>query len=232
MDAALIWSLLTLANPNNISDNISKVYVLFSNHLDIGCTENSNGSTSGAVCLFNVPLPRALQRTAPSCNWQVVNEYFSQHFPAAIVTVQRARDQGKIPYRWMTHSWLATAYRNCNNTKINTRGPGFPSDVTCPTPAAVASFEAAARRGDISWHAFPFNAEPELFTPELFDAALNLTFEQDAAVGHAPRRTLSQRDVPGPGGHSSAGKAWRGGGLRRRELAGGAVGGATHLLVA
>ena len=29
------------------------------------------------------------------------------------------------------------------------------------------------RRGDINYHAFPFNSEPEIFTPELFDAALN-----------------------------------------------------------
>ena len=53
------------------------------------------------------------------------------------------------------------------------------------------------RFADIGWHAFPFNAEPELFTPALFDAALNLTFAEDRHFGHPPRRTLSQRDVPG-----------------------------------
>ena len=90
-------------------------------------------------------------------------------------------------------SWLVDAYRHCNATKINTRGPAFPSDVVCPNATAVAKFNEAVRRGDITYHAFPFNAEPELFTPELFDAALNLTFAQDAFYGHPKRRTLSQR---------------------------------------
>ena len=171
----LLMPLLVLVGVAAASSNISKVYVVFSNHLDIGFTENRNGSTSGAV----------------------VSDYFFKHFPAAIATAEQARAKGSRPYKWMTQAWLVAAYRNCNSTKINRYGPGFPSDVLCPSPAELAAFEAAVRRGDIGWHAFPFNAEPELFTPELFDAALNLTFEQDSWAGHAPRRTLSQRDVPG-----------------------------------
>lgn len=159
----------------NSSAHIKKVYIVFSNHFDCGYTLNVNGSTSGAV----------------------INQYFHHHFPAAIVTANEARAKGGKPYKWMTQSWLVAAYRNCPATKVNRRGPSFPSDVVCPSPAAVQAFEAAVRRGDIVWHAFPFNGEPELFTPELFDAALNLTFEQDAYFGHAKRRTLSQRDVPG-----------------------------------
>ena len=156
-------------------ESIRKVYVLFSNHLDIGYTMNVNGSTSGAV----------------------VNEYFTQHFPAAVAVAAEARAKGARPYKWMTQSWLVSAYRNCAQTNINMHGPGFPSELHCPNATALAAFEAAVRLGDISWHAFPFNAEPELFTPELFDSALNLTFEEDAHFGHPRRRTLSQRDVPG-----------------------------------
>ncbi len=89
----------------------------------------------------------------------------------------------------MTQSWLVDLFLNCADTPVD--------DVVCPNATAVAAFDAAVRRGDINWHAFPFNAEPELFTPELFDAALNMTFRADARYGHAPRRTLSQRDVPG-----------------------------------
>jgi hypothetical protein len=73
----------------------------------------------------------------------------------------------------------------------------MPSDLVCPNATALANFEAAVKRGDITYHAFPFNAEPEMFTPELFDAALNLTFDEDDYFGHPRRRTLSQRDVPG-----------------------------------
>lgn len=42
-----------------------------------------------------------------------------------------------------------------------------------------------------------FNAEPELYDPGLFCAALNLTFTEDDYFGHPHRMTLSQRDVPG-----------------------------------
>jgi hypothetical protein len=156
-------------------DAIRKVFVVFSNHLDIGYTENRNGSSAAAV----------------------VNDYFSKHIPKAIETSEKARAQGARPYRWMTHSWIIDAFRFCNDTRMNIQGPTFPSDLTCPSDAALARLEAAARRGDIGWHAFPFNGEPELFTPALFDAALNLTFRQDAHFGRPSRRTLSQRDVPG-----------------------------------
>jgi hypothetical protein len=155
-------------------DPIKKVYVLFSNHLDIGYTMNENGSTSGAV----------------------INEYFTKHFPSAVEVAAQARARGERPYRWMTQSWLVSAYRHCAQTNISML-PGSPSELRCPNATALSAFSAAARRGDISWHAFPFNAEPELFTPELFDAALNLTFAEDRFFGHRPRRTLSQRDVPG-----------------------------------
>ena len=157
------------------NDNISKVYIVFSNHFDNGYTLNQNGSTSGAV----------------------INQYFHEHFPKAIAVANEVRAQKGKPYKWMTQSWLVDVYRNCNATRVNTLGPKYPSDLKCPNASAIQAFEEAVKRGDINWHAFPFNAEPELFTPELFDAALNLTFAQDAYFGHAPRKTLSQRDVPG-----------------------------------
>ena len=48
-----------------------------------------------------------------------------------------------------------------------------------------------------TWHAFPFNAEPETLSPELFDAALNLTFAEDDYFGLPHKKTFSVRDVPG-----------------------------------
>ena len=172
--AVLLQIFLQQAKANG-ADNISKVYIVFSNHFDCGYTKDVNGSTSGAV----------------------VNQYFHEHFPAAIAVANEARSKKGKPYKWMTQAWLVDVYRNCNMTNINTHGPDHPSDLICPNSTAVLAFEAAVRRGDINWHAFPFNSEPELFTPELFDAALNMTFAQDAYFGHSPRQTLSQRDVPG-----------------------------------
>ena len=155
---------------------IRKVYIVFSNHFDAGYTLNENGSTTGAV----------------------INQYFHEHFPRAIATAKHQRENtpGR-PYKWMTQSWLVDAFLNCGHAKINRYGPSAPSDVRCPNAPAVENFKNAVRHGDIVWHAFPFNAEPELFTAELFDAALNLTFRQDDFFAKKRRKTLSQRDVPG-----------------------------------
>lgn len=151
-----------------------KVYVLFSNHLDVGYTIlEPNGSCAAAV----------------------VNQYFDHHIPQAIATANAFRN-GTDRYKWMAHSWLASVYRNCPETIVNIEG-GPQQTLHCPTKSQLADFDAAAKRGDITWHAFPFNAEPELMDPSLLDAALRLTFEQDALVGHARRITYSQRDVPG-----------------------------------
>ena len=153
---------------------IDKVYVVFSNHLDVGYTLNRNGSSAGAV----------------------INEYFHSHFPKAIATGRQARAAG-WQYRWMTQSWLVSAFRHCGSTRVNVHGPGHKTDVICPNASAVAAFEEAVRSGDIVWHALPFNAEPELVSKEVFEAMLNLTFAEDADAGHLRRRSMSQRDVPG-----------------------------------
>lgn len=100
-------------------------------------------------------------------------------------------------YRWMTQSWLVSMYRHCQDSVLNILGPGHPTDLVCPNASALASFEAAVRRGDITWHAFPHNAEPELYDREFFTRGLQITFEEDAYYDHPRRRTLSQRDVPG-----------------------------------
>lgn len=89
-------------------------------------------------------------------------------------------------------------FRHCNTSTVNiVAGPGKASDLQCPTPEALAAFDKAARSGVINWHAFPFNAEPEVYDPSLFEASLNLTFTEDEHYGQAHRMTYSQRDVPG-----------------------------------
>ena len=153
---------------------ISTVYVLFSNHLDVGYTQNENGSCAGAV----------------------VNQYFTQHFPKAINTSREFRSKTNRTYRWMTQSWLVDVYRHCDKTVINRFG-GPSSDLICPTEEELAAFEEVVKLGDVVWHAFPHNAEPEMYDEGLFLSALNLTFRQDDYYGHPHRLTLSQRDVPG-----------------------------------
>ena len=55
----------------------------------------------------------------------------------------------------------------------------------------------AIQRGDITWHAFPHNAELEAAVRTVIRAGLNLTHDLDRRFGLPPKATLSQRDVPG-----------------------------------
>lgn len=74
-------------------------------------------------------------------------------------------------------------YRHCNESKVNRFGPSFATDLHCPNATALAAFEAAVKRNDIGWHAFPHNAEPEMYDPSLFLASLNITFREDEYYG-------------------------------------------------
>ncbi|GAB4813534.1 hypothetical protein N2152v2_000580 [Parachlorella kessleri] len=58
-------------------------------------------------------------------------------------------------------------------------------------------FEEAVQRGDITWHAFPHNAQLELFDPGLLEYAVQLTHGLDERFGLPRKLTMSQRDVPG-----------------------------------
>lgn len=69
----------------------------------------------------------------------------------------------------------------------------------------------AINRGDIAWHAFPFNGEAELLDPSLFAQGFSIAHDlvsslttintinnvQDTKFGKNKTITMSQRDVPG-----------------------------------
>lgn len=69
--------------------------------------------------------------------------------------------------------------------------------LNCPTNAEVSEFETAVAAGEITWHAFPHNAELEAGTAEVIAAGLEVTHRLDKKFGLPPKATLSQRDVPG-----------------------------------
>ena len=157
--------------------SVSTVHVIISNHLDVG---------------FN---------TVGTDPWRwlaadVLDEYFRTYFPRAL---QVARDlaamvaNGTNPHNdtltWTTHPWLVSLYLDC------------PPDMGyyCPTEEEKAAFIGGVQDRTVTWHAFPFNGEMELLTPDLLHFAVELA--RDLAVrtkrpGPLPN-TVSQRDVPG-----------------------------------
>mmetsp|Transcript_35724 Transcript_35724/g.93375 ORF Transcript_35724/g.93375 Transcript_35724/m.93375 type:complete len:832 (-) Transcript_35724:153-2648(-) len=123
----------------------------------------------------------------------IVNRYFDHHFPLAIQVGQELRaqyaGQRTVPNRlnFMFQSWVVSMYLDCP------AGMGF----HCPNTAQITAFEAAVAAGDITWHAFPHNAELEMMDPSLIEAGLALTWALDTRFNLPRKQTLSQRDVPG-----------------------------------
>jgi hypothetical protein len=154
---------------------VEQVFIVFSTHLDVGYTINKNGSCAGAVG----------------------NQWFGQLLDAVDTAEQFRQKHPQWRYQWMIHSWIASVFRHCATSPINIEGPGYPSDLVCPSAANLSAFAAGVKAGDIGWHAFPFNGEPEVYGASLFSAAFNLTFVEDEYYGRPHTITYSQRDVPG-----------------------------------
>jgi hypothetical protein len=89
----------------------------------------------------------------------------------------------------MTQSWLVGLYLDCPQDLLPV--------LHCPNASAIAEFEAAVKMGDIWWHAFPHNAELAAAGAGMIEYGLDITHKLDERFGLKPRKTLSQRDVPG-----------------------------------
>jgi len=122
----------------------------------------------------------------------IINRYFDHHIPYAVQVGQQLRSATRgraVPDKlnFMFQSWVLSMYMDCPPSM----------GIHCPNPTQVAAFEAAVHAGDITWHAFPHNAELEMMDPSLIEAGLALTWAMDDHFGIAHKQTLSQRDVPG-----------------------------------
>ncbi|KJE93927.1 hypothetical protein CAOG_004643 [Capsaspora owczarzaki ATCC 30864] len=149
--------------------SIKTVHVVYSNHLDVGFADNEVGELGFAA--------------------NVVNTYFTDWFPKAINTsdAMRALHGGKDRYIWLTQAWLVSLYLDCPTGM----------KLSCPSAQDKAKFELAVRRGDITWHAYPFNAEAEFMDELLFEFGVELAHSLDDRFGLPRKTVMSQRDVPG-----------------------------------
>jgi len=69
--------------------------------------------------------------------------------------------------------------------------------IICPNATEIQNFKESVAKGWITWHAFPFNAEPEVLNQQSINFALRLTHDIDKMFGLSPKKVMSQRDVPG-----------------------------------
>lgn len=89
--------------------------------------------------------------------------------------------------RFTMQAWYLSLYLDCP--------PGL--GLNCPSDDDKAALRAAIAAGDITWHAFPHNAELEAGNAAVIAAGLRMTHALDASLGLPPKTVLSQRDVPG-----------------------------------
>ena len=75
--------------------------------------------------------------------------------------------------------------------------PNVEGGLVCPTAAQIANLTLAINKGFITWHAFPFNSEYELYSPTMLSASIARCHSLDDFFGQPRKATASQRDVPG-----------------------------------
>lgn len=170
---------------------VRKVHVVASNHLDVGFADFAEKILdryfTGEMGTAAPPLPR---------NQSL---YYPSFFVSAARTAQALRrdNSSAAGLRYMAQSYLVSYFLlNCSQLAKYPRPP-HEDPVRCPNSTEVAEVEAAIRRGDIYWHAFPHNAQPEVMDAAFFRHGLQQAASLARRYGQTPSGVLSQRDVPG-----------------------------------
>ena len=118
---------------------------------------------------------------------KIVNRYFDEFFPAAIQLAAKLRQGGFQQLVFTTHTFLVSLFLDCPPSM----------NIHCPSNSERDAFLKAVRQGYISWHAYPFNAQPEVYDQSLAEFGFQLTHDLDDQLNRNRTMTMSQRDVPG-----------------------------------
>jgi hypothetical protein len=107
----------------------------------------------------------------------VIREYFDVYYSQAMQVAAEMRTQGDDRYVWTTGSWLLYEYLEQANL------------------AQRKLMDEAVSRGDIAWHALPFNWQTEMLNRSMIQGSLGLSKSLDARYG---RTTTGAKmtDVP------------------------------------
>ena len=175
--------------------SVTKVHIIQSNHLDVGFADYAsrimNRYLRGGPGTLGPPHPRNETVQFPSFLLSA----------ARTAATLRARG-GEAGMRYMAQAYEVSYFIDCLSAPGN--ATAFPSDpgagvsaMRCPNATEIAELEGAIRRGDIWWHAFAHNAQPELMDEGTVAYGVALGAELAARYGRPAPTTLSQRDVPG-----------------------------------
>ncbi|MGC1782416.1 MAG: DUF5054 domain-containing protein [Acidobacteriaceae bacterium] len=108
----------------------------------------------------------------------IIREYFDVYYPGAMRVAAEMRTLGEDRYVWTTGSWLLYEYLEQADTGLRKR------------------MDDAVARGDIAWHALPFNWQTEMLDRSMIQGSLGLSKSLDRRYG---RNTTGAKmtDVPG-----------------------------------
>jgi hypothetical protein len=134
------------------AQDVHKVHLTFSHHLDVG-----------------LDLPLKLTADCVGFATKIVQRYFDIFIPRALkLSAQMRRQDGSDRFRYQVHAWIASLYVDCVPWSVHDGCPNNPGTIRCPSASAVAAFDAAVAQGDIVFTSSPFNVDPEVFEPTLF----------------------------------------------------------------
>eukprot|EP01047_Picozoa_sp_COSAG01_P005439 COSAG01_NODE_185_length_22691_cov_53.142478_24_plen_206_part_00 len=135
------------------------------------------GEGDGAGRLIGLRLPGRRDVGFTNNIASVLNIYWHTYFPKAVETAHLVNKPGHPPvFKYTSHAWLLDLFFDCPRQlglncsaasgaaegRLGTTPDDHPACVVCPSAAEVALVEKAIADDVITWHAYPFNAEPEL----------------------------------------------------------------------
>jgi hypothetical protein len=169
---------------------ITTVHVVQGCHLDVGFIKTATDIVNLWYNATNtVYTGRVACRLGDSFLALVTLCRFDEYFPLAyeVGSTLATWSNSTARLNFTAQSWLVSLYLDCpGNMGLN-----------CPNASALAQFHAAVTAGYITWHAFPFNSEPEFYDSSMFGFGVDLTHKLDELFGLPNKTVMSQRDVPG-----------------------------------
>jgi hypothetical protein len=190
--ALLLPLLISIANTAPVNPNaVKKVHLVFSNHYDAGFADYASNILNRYV------LGGPGTQGPPHLRNHTI--HYNSFLLSAAATANALRNKntstGAPRFKYMTQAYIASYFLNCT-----TEYPRVPlgNPLKCPNASQLETFTKAIEKGDVFWHAFPHNAEPELMDASFLEYGIQFAV-QLAADYKAPvvPSVFSQRDVPG-----------------------------------
>lgn len=151
-DKSYNFARLNATKDTHSTPPITKVHVVFMNHLDIGYTGFVNG---------------------------VLNKYLHEYFSRAEWLDKEIRSwHNRSSYLYTTHPWLLSLFFDCPCPRADppclarTLGNRFSHPLKCPSEEEKKALLDSIGAEQVVWNGVPFNYQAENMSPQLFQASL------------------------------------------------------------